>query len=177
MEPRVTWRAWDRPATAREAAYQALWHALRDCTPESRERAMAQLRGVFGATPPNPEDLPMRAADVRRIVSDRISVGAHGCTHQPLTGLPAAARADEIQRSRVEAEALSALPVTGFAYPHGDRDAETVDMVRRAGYRWACSTRETTIDSLGVNLHDLSRIAVRDWHANMLLVKLGDMSA
>jgi peptidoglycan/xylan/chitin deacetylase (PgdA/CDA1 family) len=88
IEPRVTWRAWDRPATAREAAYQALWHALRACTPESREGAMAQLRGVFGATPPNPEDLPMRAADVRRLVSDHISIGAHGRTHQLLPGSP-----------------------------------------------------------------------------------------
>jgi peptidoglycan/xylan/chitin deacetylase (PgdA/CDA1 family) len=138
---------------------------------------MTQLRGVFGTTPPNPEDLPMRAADVRRIVSDRVSVGAHGCTHQPLTGLPAAARADEIERSRVEAEALSALPVTGFAYPHGDRDDETVDMVRRAGYRWACSTCEATIDPLRADLHDLSRIAVGDWRANMLLAKLGAVSA
>jgi peptidoglycan/xylan/chitin deacetylase (PgdA/CDA1 family) len=138
---------------------------------------MTQLRGVFGTTPPNPEDLQMRAADVRRIAYDRVSVGAHGCTHQPLTGLPAAARADEIERSRVEAEALSALPVTGFAYPHGDRDAETVDMVRRAGYRWACSTCEATIDPLRADLHDLSRIAVGDWRANMLLAKLGAVSA
>ena len=90
----------------------------------------------------------MSAADVRRLVSDRISIGAHGCTHQLLTSLPAAARVEEIQRSRVEAEALSALPVTGFTYPHGDRDAETIDMVRRAGYRWACSTCEATIDPL-----------------------------
>ena len=148
MEPRVTWRAWDRPVTAREATYRTLWQALQDCAPDSREGAMAQLRRVFGATRPNPEDLPMRAADVRRLVSDRVSVGAHGCTHQPLTSLPAAARVEEIQRSRVEAEALSGLPVTGFAYPHGDRDAETIDMVRRAGYRWACSTREATIDPL-----------------------------
>ena len=172
MEPRITWRAWDRPVTAREAAYQTLWQSLQDCAPERREGAMAQLRRVFGATRPNPADLPMRAADVRRLVSDRISVGAHGCTHQPLTSLPAAARVEEIQRSRVEAEALSALPVTGFAYPHGDRDAETIDMVRRAGYRWACSTREATIDPLRADLHDLPRIAVGDWRANMLLVKL-----
>ena len=177
MEPRVTWRAWDRPVTAREATYQTLWRALRDCAPEHRAAAMAQLRRVFGATRPNPEDLPMRAADVRRLVSDRVSIGAHGCTHQPLTSLPAAARVEEIQRSRVEAEALSALPVTGFTYPHGDRDAETIDMVRRAGYRWACSTREATIDPLRADLHDLSRIAVGDWRANVLLVKLGAVSA
>jgi hypothetical protein len=67
----------------------------------------------------------------------------------------------------VEAEALSALPVTGFAYPHGDRDA---------GYQWACSTCEATIDPLRADLHDLSRIAVGDWRANVLLVKLGATS-
>jgi peptidoglycan/xylan/chitin deacetylase (PgdA/CDA1 family) len=177
MEPRVTWRAWGRPETARETTYQALWQALRRCAPERRERAMAQLRRVFGATRPNPEDLPMRAADVRRLVSDRVSIGAHGCTHQPLTSLRAAARVEEIQRSRVEAEALSALSVTGFAYPHGDRDAETIEMVRRAGYHWACSTCEATIDPLRADLHDLPRIAVGDWRPNVLLGKLGAISA
>jgi peptidoglycan/xylan/chitin deacetylase (PgdA/CDA1 family) len=134
---------------------------------------MAQLRRVFGITRPNSADLPMGPADVRMLVSDRVSVGAHGYTHQPLTSLPASARVEEIQRSRVEAQALSALPVTGFAYPHGDRDGETIDMVRRAGYRWACSTREATIDALRSNLHDLPRIAVSDWQAKMLLAKLG----
>jgi peptidoglycan/xylan/chitin deacetylase (PgdA/CDA1 family) len=172
VEPRVSWRAWRRPETAREAAYQTLWQSLKGCAPGHRAVAMAQLRRVFGSTRPNPADLPMRAADVRTLVSACVSVGAHGCTHQPLTSLPASARAEEIQRSRVEAQALSALPVTGFAYPHGDRDAETIDMVRRAGYRWACSTREATIDPLRADLHDLPRIAVGDWRANLLLVKL-----
>ena len=176
-EPRVSWRAWDRPVTPREATYQRLWKALQSCKPDRREAAMAQLRRLFGTTHPNPEDLPMCAADIRRLVSKRISVGAHGCTHQLLTSLPPAARIEEIQRSRVEAEALSGLPVTGFTYPHGDRDAETIDMVRRAGYRWACSTCEGIVDPLCANLHDLPRLAVGDWRASMLLVRLGGVSA
>jgi peptidoglycan/xylan/chitin deacetylase (PgdA/CDA1 family) len=173
MEPRVSWRAWDRPITAREATYQRLWQALQSCTPDRRETAVAQLRLLFGVTPPNPEDLPMCAADVRRLVSNRISVGAHGCTHQLLTSLAPAARIEEIERSHAEAEALSGLPVFGFTYPHGDRDAETIDMVRRAGYRWACSTCQAIVDPLCANLHDLPRLAVGNWRASMLLVRLG----
>ena len=119
----------------------------------------------------------MCAADVRKLVSNRISVGAHGCTHQLLTSLRPAARIEEIQRSRLEAEALSGLPVTGFTYPHGDRDAETIDMVRRAGYRWACSTCEAIIDPLRANPHDLPRLAVGDWRANRLLARLGAFNA
>jgi peptidoglycan/xylan/chitin deacetylase (PgdA/CDA1 family) len=176
-EPRVSWRAWDRPVTAREATYQMLWQALQSCMPDRREAAMAQLRRLFGATHPNPEDLPLCAAEVHRLVSDRISVGAHGCTHQLLTRLPPAARIEEIQRSRAQAEALSALPVTGFSYPHGDRDDQTISMVQRAGYRWACSTCEATIDPLRANPHDLPRLAVGDWRANRLLARLGAFNA
>jgi peptidoglycan/xylan/chitin deacetylase (PgdA/CDA1 family) len=176
-EPRVNWRAWDTPVTARETTYQRLWQALQSSTPDCRETAMVELRRLFGATHPNPEDLPMCVADIRGLVSNRISVGAHGCTHQRLTSMPPAARIEEIQRSRVEAEALSGLPVTGFTYPHGDRDAETIDMVRQAGYRWACSTCEATVDPLCANLHDLPRLAVSDWRANRLLARLGGVSA
>jgi peptidoglycan/xylan/chitin deacetylase (PgdA/CDA1 family) len=176
-EPRVNWRAWDPPVTARETTYHRLWQALQSSTPDCRETAMAQLRGLFGATPPDPEDLPMCAADIRKLVSNRISLGAHGCTHQLLTSLAPVARFEEIHRSRVEAEALSGLPVTGFTYPHGDRDAETIDMVRRAGYRWACSTCAAIIDPLLANPHDLPRLAVGDWRGNTLLVRLGALSA
>jgi peptidoglycan/xylan/chitin deacetylase (PgdA/CDA1 family) len=176
-EPRLSWRAWERPETAREAAYQRLWQALRDCAPERRKEAMEQLRRLFGAACPNPEDLPMRAADVRRLVSDRISVGAHGCTHQRLTSLPAAARVEEIQKSRMKAETLSGVSVTGFSYPHGDRDVETIGMVRQAGYRWACSTREAAVDRRRTDPHDLPRIAVGNWGANALLAGLGAIGA
>ena len=176
-EPRVSWRAWDPPVSAREATYQMLWQALQRCTPNRREAAMAQLRLLFGATDPKLEDLPMCAADIGRLVSNRISVGAHGCTHQLLTSLPPAMRMEEIQRSRVEAEALSGLPVTGFTYPHGDRDAETIDMVRRSGYRWACSTCEAIVDPLCANPHDLPRLAVGDWRANVVLARLDALGA
>jgi peptidoglycan/xylan/chitin deacetylase (PgdA/CDA1 family) len=177
IEPRVTWRNWNQPVTAREATYQRLWQALQNCAPERRESVMTQLREVCGATRPNPDDLPMSAIEVRTLVSDRVSVGAHGCSHQPLTRMPATARLEEIRRSRLEAGALSALPVTGFAYPHGDRDAETIDMVRRTGYRWACSTREATINPVRLNLHDLPRFAVRNWSASTLLSKLRTINA
>ena len=175
-EPRVNWRAWDPLVTARETTYHRLWQALQSSTPDCRETAMVELRRLFGATHPNPEDLPMCAAAIRKLVSNHISVGAHGCTHQLLTSLAPAARIEEIQKSRLEAEALSGLSVSGFTYPHGDRDAETIEMVRRAGYRWACSTREAVIEPLCPNLHDLPRLAVGDWRANRLLERLGAVS-
>jgi peptidoglycan/xylan/chitin deacetylase (PgdA/CDA1 family) len=172
LEPRVAWRGWEKPVTARERAYQTIWLALWDRTPESRRVAMEQLRIVFGTTRSSPEDLPMGVEEVRKLVSDLVSVGAHGRFHQPLTNLPAAARLEEMERSRQEAEALSALPVTGFAYPHGACNPETIQLARQAGFQWACSTNETAIDPRCVVLHELPRIAVGDWEAEALLAKL-----
>jgi peptidoglycan/xylan/chitin deacetylase (PgdA/CDA1 family) len=172
QEPRMDWRGWERPVTAREQAYQAIWQALWLRTPANRKAAIEQLRQIFGLARSNPQDLPMAVADVRKLVSDWVSVGAHGRFHQPLISLPAAARFEEMQRSREEAEALSGLPVTGFAYPHGACNPETVDMAGRAGYRWACATNENAIDQKRVSLHSLPRIAVGDWSGQTLLANL-----
>jgi peptidoglycan/xylan/chitin deacetylase (PgdA/CDA1 family) len=172
LEPRAGWRGWEKPVTARERAYQTIWQTLWDQTPQSRRAAMEQLRLIFGTTRSSPEDLPMGVDDVRKLVSDWVSVGAHGRFHQPLISLPAAARFEEMQGSREEAEALSGLPVTGFAYPHGACNPETVDMAGRAGYRWACAANENAIDHKRVSLHSLPRIAVGDWSGPTLLANL-----
>jgi peptidoglycan/xylan/chitin deacetylase (PgdA/CDA1 family) len=54
MEPRISWRAWTRPLTTREATYQTLSQALQSCTPGRREAAMAQLRRLSGVTRSDP---------------------------------------------------------------------------------------------------------------------------
>jgi peptidoglycan/xylan/chitin deacetylase (PgdA/CDA1 family) len=176
IEPRRCWRAWDPPVTAREHAYKAIWLALLDRAPESRKAVIEQLRGVFGTTRPNPKDLPMGVEDIRKLVSDWVSVGAHGRFHQPLTSLPAIASLQDMEKSREEAEALSASAVTGFAYPHGARDPEIVNLARRAGYRWACCANENAIDRKRADLHDLPRVAVGDWSGQTLLTKLRAVS-
>ena len=114
----------------------------------------------------------MAVEDVRKLVSDWVSIGAHGRFHQPLISLPVAARLEDMEKSREEAEALSGLPVTGFAYPHGACNPETVDMAGRAGYRWACAANENAIDHKRFSLHSLPRIAVGNWSGLTLLANL-----
>ena len=58
--------------------------------------------------------------------------------------------------------------VEGFAYPHGDRDAITADLLRESGLRWACSTRSAAIDCSEFDLYDLPRIQVLDWTTAVL---------
>jgi hypothetical protein len=65
---------------------------------------------------------------------------------------------------------------TGFAYPHGERDADTMQLVENAGYSWACSTRWAAIDRSNYNLFDLPRIGVNAWSGRELVRQLDRLS-
>ena len=67
-------------------------------------------------------------------------IGSHGLTHRCLLAFGPAEAAEELQESRAMLEARLGLPVNGFAYPQGCWSVGIVAVVRRSGYRWACST-------------------------------------
>jgi peptidoglycan/xylan/chitin deacetylase (PgdA/CDA1 family) len=163
------WRAWDEPRTAREAAYQELWRRLQRCQPAERAAAMDDLREAMPLGTPDPADLPMNAEEVRQLVSFNISIGSHAISHQPLTTLARADRRAEIEEGRGICIGLSDQPVNGFAFPHGDRDAETIAMVREAGFGWACSTRSASIDPKNYGRFDLPRIVAPDVSGSAIL--------
>lgn len=167
--PDPAWRAWERPRTAREAAYVELWRRLQRVPPAERAVAMAILRGAAPPVPAEPDELPMTAEEVAQLAPAGIAIGAHSVTHQPLTTLPAAERRAEIEGSRSVCRELAGGPVRGFAFPHGDRDAKTIAMVREAGFAWACSTREAAVDPKNYDRFDLPRLVARDVPGRVLL--------
>jgi peptidoglycan/xylan/chitin deacetylase (PgdA/CDA1 family) len=164
--PRPTWRAWSPPATAREAAYLELWHRLQECQPEEREEAVARLRALPSAAAEG-DSRAMDRAEIGRLTSASISVGAHGASHQPLTSLPMQAREAEIRQSGETCRSITGQPVDGFAFPHGAADDATRRLVAEAGYRWACSTESRSIRP-GDDPYGLPRLQVADWDGEQL---------
>jgi peptidoglycan/xylan/chitin deacetylase (PgdA/CDA1 family) len=63
-----------------------------------------------------------------------MEVGSHSCSHQRLHELPPDAARDEIAESRRALRDMLGVPIEHFAYPFGDFTADTVELVRRAGY-------------------------------------------
>ncbi len=170
--PRSDWRTDSEPQNARERTYLALWSALQRCRPEQREEHMSELQALFAPSMPSPNDFPMSQEQARRLPSDLISVGGHSRRHHPLTTFPPELRRLEIEGCRRDCARIAGVLPTGFAYPHGDRDADTITLVREAGYNWACSTQHRAINRLSFDLYDLPRIAVGQWSGAEMLWRL-----
>jgi peptidoglycan/xylan/chitin deacetylase (PgdA/CDA1 family) len=106
----------------------------------------------------------MEPEDVAVLLTGKgIDIGAHSQTHQPLTTLSVPERRQEIEGCRDACEALIGKSITGFAYPHGDLDQVTKELVRDSGFQWACSTRNAAVDPTYFDMFDLPRLQVLNW--------------
>jgi len=168
------WRAWEAPRTPRECLYLETWQLLRNLTEAERTAGMNTLRDLFRPEAADPANLPMERGDIARLVEgSAIAIGAHSATHRPLTTLPPAEQRQEIEDSRRACEQLAGRRVGGFAYPYGDRDAVSMQLVRDLGFDWACSTRDASVDPARFDRFDLPRRQILDWDAAMFQRELG----
>jgi peptidoglycan/xylan/chitin deacetylase (PgdA/CDA1 family) len=80
------------------------------------------------------------AEELRRLHAAEVEIGAHTVTHPDLTTLDFGAAREELERSRIELEAIIQAPVTSAAYPYGRAYAETVRACAAAGFAAAGRT-------------------------------------
>ena len=83
----------------------------------------------------------LSAEQLRLLADDGMAIGSHTRSHVMLPETPPAEAEEEICVSKRELEDLLGREVAHFAYPFGGFDQAVRDMVARAGYRSACSTR------------------------------------
>jgi len=161
------WRAWEPPPSGRHALHQALWEWLRPLTASEQRGAVAALRSWAGdpdlAPPARPGLSPAGATALS--AGGLIDIGAHTVTHPALAALPRSAQREEIRRSKADLEEILDRAVTSFAYPYGrrcDYTAETVALVREAGFTHACANF-AGVAGPASDPFQLPRLQVGDW--------------
>ena len=138
------WRAWTGEApTRRHALYRALHAQLAPLDPVARDDTLDHLHVWAGVdTRARPTHRRLDPGEVQRLATPHLAdIGAHSVTHARLSSLSADVQATEIDGGRHQLEELTGRPVLDFAYPFGkagDFTAETVRLVREAGFRSAC---------------------------------------
>jgi peptidoglycan/xylan/chitin deacetylase (PgdA/CDA1 family) len=109
----------------------------------------------------------MDESQVRDWLAAGHQIGAHTCTHPRLSQLSVAQAKEEISASRKKLEDLFGVPIEHFAYPYGDYNQTTVELVREAGFKTACTMHR------GINLpttsrFELNRLTARYESRNLL---------
>jgi peptidoglycan/xylan/chitin deacetylase (PgdA/CDA1 family) len=145
-EPRLRWsageRLFDLPLATRSERRRALSALLAafGVEPDERERRLADLRERLGVA----EAAPCELMDWERaalLVRAGMEVGAHTLVHPHLSRLAAEAQRREIAGSIERIERRLGVRPTGLAYPGGDYDAATLEVVATCGLEYAVTTR------------------------------------
>ncbi len=165
-----------RAALARPGSLPALRRLrqqLKEIADDESERALARLEEL--AAQPTRQRAPMLSWNEVRTLSRRgIEIGSHTVSHAILSRLPTERAERELRASKARIEAAIDAPVLGFAYPNGgtgDFSADHVDMLRRGGYQYACTT-EWGANQGGGDAFGLRRIGIGDDARPLLDLKL-----
>lgn len=100
----------------------------------------------------NPGELPLaRSMTATELISltdgKLIQIGSHTVTHPVLSELSEQERRYEINESKRELEEILAKPVHGFSYPNGRFSKSDPELVSKAGYQYACVSKNGTVRS------------------------------
>lgn len=89
----------------------------------------------------NPEAEMMGVSQIKELGSDPLcTIGIHTCSHPHLSGLSKEEQRHEIEECKTDLEHLLGRPVRHLAYPYGDYNQETLQIVGQLD----CATAVTT---------------------------------
>jgi peptidoglycan/xylan/chitin deacetylase (PgdA/CDA1 family) len=171
------WIAWGQPdPTVRHTLYRAIWELLQPLEHGERSGVVDELRcwSALGSEGRASHRILSEAEVLELARHCLVEIGAHTLSHPLLRALPRSAQLDEIRGSKEALEALLGGTVDSFAYPFGreiDYTAETVELVREAGFAHACSN----FAGLAVPSTDrfqIPRLHVQDWDGDTFAQQL-----
>jgi peptidoglycan/xylan/chitin deacetylase (PgdA/CDA1 family)/SAM-dependent methyltransferase len=133
-------------AEEREAAHWALYHRIRAAAAAAREQLMRRLEEWAGAAPSDAPVRPLNRAELEELARrPGHSIGGHGTHHLSFSAHSADVVRRDVGDNRTLLEAAIGRIVTAFAYPFGDHDERSVEVVREIGYRSAVTCEERLV--------------------------------
>ncbi len=117
-------------------------------------------------TAPEDRGRPMTPDEAKRLSNSHlIEIGGHTVSHPKLAKLTESEQFEEIFGGKKILEKMLNIPLSGFAYPFGGAnsfDNKTMDLVRKAGFRYACANIHERVTN-NSHIYALPRFIVRNW--------------
>jgi peptidoglycan/xylan/chitin deacetylase (PgdA/CDA1 family) len=145
-DERFSWRhsGPDVSAKDRGALHLALWSKLWVASDTDRAAALRELCRLTSFDPAGVANAcAMTREELKRVqAAGIVELGAHTVNHCPLPKRSAEEQRREISGSLEQCEALLGRVPTSFAYPYGQLNAVSRDIVAECGFARACTTSE-----------------------------------
>lgn len=164
----------DKP-NSRYSVYYSLYQLLYPLSTIERSHLLDQLLDDAGCeTILRPTHRMMTLEEISSIQpTSIIEVGGHTVTHPFLSTLPYAAQQKEIQENKVQLEEICGHSIESFAYPHGNYNTQTSQIVREVGFSCACTTVGNTVRKNSSSF-ELPRFAVGNWDGEEFAKRLSN---
>lgn len=160
-------RAWNSSLPVpneRVALYMLLWSRLKSLAHEEQSTALDELRAWAGVA--DFTSCPAQTMSVREVrmlaESPLFSIGAHTVHHSMLSRQDRCQQDFEVRESKRQIEKWLGKPVSGFAYPYGNFNSTTRDILKEAGFTYGLSTESRPVTA-EADPYALPRIQVKNW--------------
>ncbi|MDQ3005896.1 MAG: polysaccharide deacetylase family protein [Chloroflexota bacterium] len=152
----------DADADVRRKFCRALYNFLLTLDVEEQDQAMKTIRSWAGVSSQDATSRTLNHDELLRLTDGGlIELGAHTRHHPMLSQLSLERQTDEIVSSKQDLEEWLGRQVDGFSYPNGRADENAKQIVREAGFAFACTSLHDVIRR-GSDLHELTRFWQRD---------------
>ncbi|MGF7216165.1 peptidoglycan/xylan/chitin deacetylase (PgdA/CDA1 family) [Spirosoma lacussanchae] len=138
-----TWKAHLAPPSRRAMLYQHIWEKLKPLPHHLQQQTLHALRCWSGAeSMATPCPSVMTVAQVRELSQHSlIDVGGHTISHPALANHSRAVQQHEVAGGKSQLDELCRRSLTSFAYPYGNYNQTTRQVVEQAGFSIAFTTR------------------------------------
>lgn len=153
--------------SSRHKVYKELHEIIRYLDEAARLKVISDLEKWAGLSEKGRSAYRVLTVDeIKRLSDDNLlEVGSHGINHLSMSCQSDDVQHNEIFNSKRHLQVILNRPVNSFAYPYGsnsDMGDKTINLVKEAGYKLACSTDYAYITQKS-DVFRLPRYPVGDW--------------
>jgi len=158
------------PNALPRSAFLDVYHRIRTLPADELASATQQISAWSGNTSAAGPLRPVLDEDglAALTAGGLVDIGAHSVSHALLPAHPREMQMREILGSKSQLEAIIEGPVDHFAFPYGEYDRTSLEIVRGAGFASACTNSGGTVTPES-SLHELPRLAIEDWNGEQFV--------
>lgn len=167
------WRYPEQPPGKRGQAYMLVWQALKNADVDEQDKVLNWLREWSGYRAENNDQYRvMTEKELKQLSANPLfSIGAHTVNHLPLNRYSPDQQRKEISESKQYLEQITGQVISTFAFPFGDYDDKTCEILRSEHFSLAVSTADNLVHS-DTNPFQLGRYLVENLPGKELIGEL-----